>query len=177
MNDNKLNKIIENRRKSVCLEIFWYLAAMTLTLTGTLSIVSLLMYLHNFFNVSIFVCLILDILLPSIYSWFAKCLINPIENKNKELKKDIIKLEEEFEIEKMINDVRVRFNSLSRDKQIQLLQYMRDNYLYKLKGFETIDNLESEQILCILNNMNEVEVNVNNGGYLRKRIIDSYKIN
>lgn len=176
MLSDKEKIIAENNSKCKILNILSYAMAIGLSMVGTISIVDFLMFLNEVLNVSLVACFCLNFLLAQVYSLVVKSFIERIDKKSLNLSLETKMLEEECEIENVIMDVRKRFNSLSREKQIELLNYIKDNYLYKLKGFEKIDDLNYDEVLNLLNNMEDVELIQNNSGYSRKKVIEFKRV-
>lgn len=170
--DDKLMLIKNKNNKYRLLIILNILLSIFLTLTGTVSILYLIMILYEIINLSFLECFILDILLPYIYSCCVNPLVKHIDVKSKNIKKEINILEKEYQIEQSIENFRIRFNQLSRDNQIKLLNYIKCNYLYMIKGFEDINSLNDNDILMLINNMNDVKLIDNiDKDYSKKRVL------
>ena len=170
--NNKLIMIKNKYNKYQLLVILNILLSMFLTLTGTISIIHFIMFLYKTINISFLECFLLDIMLPYFYSCGVNPLIKHIDIKSKNIKKEINNLEKEYEIEQVINNIRLRFNQLSRDKQIELLNYIKHNYLNMIQGFENINNLDDNEILILINNINDIKLIDNiDKKYTKKRTL------
>lgn len=168
--NDKILCINDKKKMYYFLVVINMIISIGLTLTGTLSIVYFIMFLYETYNVSMLECFILDIILPYVYSSCANFFIKKIGIKTKDISKEIDKLEKEYEIEQIMDDIRIRFNNLSRDKQIELLNYVKNNYLYMVSGFENISKLDDNEILMLINNMDSVKLIEGKDGYSKKRV-------
>lgn len=124
------------------------LISIVLTLIGSISIVCLIMFLYEIFNISLLCCLVLDILLPHIYGYVCKFITNGLDNKIQDVKMDINILEKEYTIEKKIDDILIRLDSLSVVRQIEALKYIK-NDLRKCNMFDGVDLLNDINVKLI----------------------------
>lgn len=168
--NDKILCINDKKKMYYLLVVINMIISIGLTLTGTVSIVYFIMFLYEIFNISMLECFALDIILPYVYSCCANSFIKKIDIKTKDISKEIDKLEKEYEIEQIIDDIRIRFNDLSRDKQIELLNYVKNNYLYMVSGFENISKLDDNEILMLINNMDSVKLIEGKDVYSKKRV-------
>lgn len=124
------------------------LTSIILTLIGSISIVYFIMFMYEMFNISLFCCFVLDILLPNIYSVCCKFITNKFDKKIDDVKVEINKLEKEYSIGKKISDILNRIDGLSRNRQIEILKYIK-NDLSNSNMFDNVDLLDAKNVRLI----------------------------
>jgi len=90
----------------------------------------------------------LDILLPNIYSVCCKFITNKFDKKIDDVKIEINKLEKEYIIGKKISDILSRIDGLSRNRQIEILKYIK-NDLSNSNMFDNVDLLDAKNVRLI----------------------------
>lgn len=129
-----LNKdlIINKIKKIKLFKMIDMFLRIVLTLFGTISLVSILMFLNSKFGISYFKCFIMILIVPSIYSFVVNSMLKRFGNAIKKM---------EFEVEDILNKVdksneiskdnklelEIRFDKLSADSKLMLLRYVRDS--------------------------------------------------
>ena len=143
-----IKKINDKRNRYKLLVCLNLITVVLLTLIGAVSITYLIMFLYEIFNISLFCCFCLDILLPYIYSVCCEGITNKFDKKIDDAKIEINLLEKEYTIEKKISDILGRINVLSRDRQLEILKYIK-NDLDNSNMFNDIDLLDDGNVKLI----------------------------
>ena len=168
MIDSELKEINSKFNKAKILYLVSFLLGIGLTLFGTISIVSLLMYLKEELEFNYLACFSISLILPHFYSIISNLLLNKVENKIDDvlLEADIL---EEKKKEKLISrygidNIKERFEKLSRDNQLRLL--------YSVKDYIPIDNydLNINNIDCYI----IMSLMQNDGECLDSELIECY---
>ena len=68
MNNVENNLLLFKKRKFKLFKVFDLFIRTTLTMVGTLPLVSILMFLNNYFGVSYFSCFLMALVMPNLYS-------------------------------------------------------------------------------------------------------------
>ena len=174
--DNFDNELLFLKKKKLELfRMFDLFLRIVLTLVGTVSFVSILMFLNVKFGISYFSCLVLILTVPFVYSTIINILLERLDNKIEGIKKDITDLEIEFDKccqqdrENIIKNIEIRFDGLSNDKKKKLLNYIKINMVND-SFCEYISKLEDDDVLVLLDDMDETvkEESI----YSRKRTIN-----
>lgn len=124
--------IIDKTKKIKLFKMIDLFLRINLTLFGTISLVSILMYLNSRFNVSYFNCFIMTLILPSIYSCFINESLIKFDNKIKKMELEVKNMVNEFNKSNKISkedklDLEIKFDKLSTDSKLLLLRYVRDS--------------------------------------------------
>ena len=151
--DNKLIKIKERKIKLFkMLDIF---LRCVLTLVGSVSLVSMLMFLNNMFGVSYISCLIISLIVPSIYSYAVNTSLKKIDDKIRNMEFDLVKLIDECDNDNelikdfVVKDVEIRFDGFSNNKKMELLMYIKDQLCFDLSsGY--INKIQNEDLLSLM---------------------------
>ena len=140
------NDLINNKIKKIKfyknIDMFFRII---LTLFGSISLVSVLMFLNSRFGVSYFKCFVVTLIVPSIYS----CLVNEslvkFNNKIRVM---------EFEVENILKEkieelsknekLEIRFDKLSTDSKLMVLRYARDSLSMDLNNRSDVNGLNNE---------------------------------
>lgn len=117
--DNDSEKINLKREQVKWLKVLNIFLASIFSLVGLISVMSLMMYLNNTFNVSYLICLFLTFGATKVYSHFVNLLLDRIDEKRNNVLFEIEDLEKEMELEK-------KYERLSRDSKLKLLYFARD---------------------------------------------------
>lgn len=143
-----IKKINDKRNRYKLLVCLNLITIVLLTLIGSVSITYLIMFLYEIFNVSLFYCFVLDILLPYIYSACCKSVTNKLNKKIDNVKMEIDVLEKEYTIDKKISDILCRIDGLPRKRQIEVLKYIK-NDLSNSNMFYNVDLLDDKNVKLI----------------------------
>lgn len=178
---NNLKELDFKIRVINLLKILNLLLAMMFTLGGTVSIVSLLMYLNEVYEFSFFGCFVMTIILPNILSPIFNSLLKPLDMEIKKMNKEIELVQKESLESNLSNDnvisesIKNKFDSLSRDNRIKLLNFIRDNLTW-INGIEELNKLSFDDMLLIMKEIDNIqyeeEVDIEKG-YSKKRTIES----
>ena len=117
--DNDSEKINLKREQVKWLKVLNIFLASIFSLVGLISVMSLMMYLNNTFNVSYLICLFLTFGATKAYSYFVNLLLDRVDEKRNNILFEIEDLEKEMELEK-------KYERLSRDSKLKLLYFARD---------------------------------------------------
>ena len=168
MKDSELKGINSKFNKAKLLYMFSLLLCIGLTFFGTISIVSLLIYLKEELGFGYLACFSISLILPQFYSIISNLLLKKVENKIDDvlLEADILeeKKKEELISRYGIDNIRERFEKLSRDNQLKLL--------YNIKDYMVIDNynLNINDIDCYM----IMSLMQNDGECLDSELIEYY---
>ena len=170
-----LKVLNDKKREYRRLIIFNLLLTFFLTLIGSISIISLSMFLYKEKIFSFLGCIFLDLILGSVYSFFSNIVLEKNADKKKKLLCEISEIE--YNLNKILNSknksINLRYDNLSRDSKLKLLSYIKDN----LSEFniDNIDNLIEDNDLIIDDSKN-IEIDYDNrnlmvdkGSYSRKK--------
>jgi len=128
--------------------------AILFTLGGSISIVSLLMYFNEVYNISLGNCFLMAIILPKIYSVGVNLLLVPIDKKKNVVIKEIELLEQDDDniiIENNLSlKVKERFDGLSRENRIKILNFIKEN-LNNVNRIDDINKLSFDELNLIIN--------------------------
>ena len=166
-----IEKRIENKNKEIKLyKVYDIFIRSILTLIGTITSISILMFLNNVFNVSMLSCIIMSIIIPQLYSIIINNSLKGLDNKIKNKEYELSALEDKKSLEQLITkqntneikQIEFRFEGLSNERKIELLNYIKElipetsyhKYLNDLDNLDTIN----------LNDFNEENI------YTKKRI-------
>ena len=117
--DNDSEKINLKKEQVKWLKVLNIFLASIFSLVGLISVMSLMMYLNNTFNVSYLICLFLTFGATKAYSYFVNLLLDRVDAKRNNILFEIEDLEKEMELEK-------KYERLSRDSKLKLLYFARD---------------------------------------------------
>lgn len=174
--DNSIEdiKYIDDKiRKYNILKMCGFLLSIGLTMLGTISIMSLAMFIYERLKISLLKLIVFNGILACFYSIGSKKILNLVDNKEKKLLmeiEDFNKKEEKKRI--IISSLQERFNQLSRENQIKILNYIKDNCLLIEDNKTTKQQLESNKMLLVIEKIDEIQMLEEDKGYSRKRIIN-----
>lgn len=117
--DNDSEKINLKKEQVKWLKVLNIFLASIFSLAGLISVMSLMIYLNNTFNVSYLICLFLTFGATKVYSYFVNLLLDRIDEKRNNVLFEIEELEKEMELEK-------KYERLSRNSKLKLLYFARD---------------------------------------------------
>lgn len=143
--DDVLNK---KQRKYKILKISSLFLAIFFTLFGSVSIVSFLYFLNEMFKLTVFECFVYDLLLGSVYSFIANEILKKVFDDR--IKKEVIeinRIENEIkqnENDKTIENIEYRFNNLSKNNQLKLLNSMKKDFVLVFEEEEKLCNFNIE---------------------------------
>lgn len=130
------------------------------SLIGTVSIVSLLMFLNMYCSVGYFACIILSVLLPQLYSFVIKeMVLIKVDAKMNNIYLDIVRMINDVETKNKLeldinnDDIKQRFDSLSSSKQLELLRYVKNDLKYVDRSELDKLCLSSKSVIEASNNM------------------------
>lgn len=178
--ENKMKKIDSKRRVVKLLEILSYFMAVLFTLVGTVSCVGLMIFLYEVFNISFIICVFLTLVLPCFYSHVVNYLIDCVDSKRDCVLSEISFLEEDYNqiIENSCQQLSVylsmRFNNLSRERQLELLNYIKGDLptVGQERQIGTLNCDEMLRLMCELDKMEyDCSLKCDDSGYSRRRII------
>ena len=171
--------ISDRKRKYKFYKIVSLLLMIVLTFLGVVSIVSFSMFLYKMEFISIFGCIILDFILGSLYSLFVNLIIGEVNYQNNKLLCEIDDLE--YNLRKNLSDVNIknnerelRYDSLSRDSKIRMLNDIKDNLCeYNLDKNDDLSESNDIDDMLEFNNVdndnNDMDLlDDNDRGYSRK---------
>ena len=141
----KLHKIIDLFIRSV------------LTLSGAIFLVALLMFLNSRFGVSYLKCFVITLIFPSFYSIIVNDCLKGLDKKIRVMEYELFEIDNEYkkiinlldvnEVTKdsLISNMEFRFDGLSNERKIELLNYIKNaisnNCYFQYMG--DIENMES----------------------------------
>ena len=153
--DNNLRFIKVKERKINFLKSIDLLLRVVLTLVGAVSLVDMLMFLNNMFGVSYFVCLIISLIVPSVYSYIVNASLQGFDNKIRNMELDLIKIKDEYDNDNkmtkdvVIKDIEIRFDGLSNERKMELLMYVKEKLSSNLySGY--LRKIENEDSLSLM---------------------------
>ena len=149
------------------------------SLIGTVSIVSLLMFLNMFCGVGYIACIILSFVLSQLYSFaINEGILKKIDVKMNAISLDIVeminnlKTKNELKLDICNDNIKQRFDSLSSFRQLELLRYVRNDLQY-------IDRAELEKMCLpskdIFEESNNLVVSLESGYARRRNLRDEIK--
>lgn len=175
--DNKLDVTQMKKKKLKYYKIFDLFLRSVLTLFGSVSLVSILMFLNSRFGVSYFSCLIITFIAPSVYSAIVNSSLEDMDNKIKKMELEICELEDECKKENgltkdsIIKNIEIRFEGLSNDRKRELLSYIKDR-IPDGSCYEYISKLEDNDSLSLMDDEHLELVSEKEYVYSRKRNIN-----
>lgn len=176
--DNIIKEINTKNKQVRRRKLFSFFLAIVLSLLGVISITSLLMRLNMVFGIKYFNCLVLTFIISSIYSYGVNSLIKKIDKKTKDIMLEINLLETEYKHERgiefsdiqIIKKIELRFDGLSRENKIKLLNYIKDK-IPSIDGLNKIFELENADIMSLINDIDSKNDSNKMQGRTRKRTI------
>lgn len=140
------NDLINNKIKKIKfyknIDMFFRII---LTLFGSISLISVLMFLNSRFGVSYFKCFVVTLIVPSIYSYLVNESLVKFNNKIRMM---------EFEVENILKEkndklsknekLEIRFDKLSTKSKLMVLRYARDGLSMDLNNRSNINGLNNE---------------------------------
>lgn len=142
------------------------------SLIGTVSIVSLLMFLNMFCSVGYIACIVLSVVLSQLYSFVInEGVLKKIDAKMNNISLDIVEMinnlgtKNELKLDICNDNIKQRFDGLSLSRQLELLRYVRNDLQY-------IDRTELDKSCLFSSNVFEKSNNMVvslESGYARNR--------
>lgn len=155
MNNVENNLLLFKKRKFKLFKVFDLFIRTTLTMVGTLSLVSILMFLNNYFGVSYFSCFLMALVMPNLYSNIINVSLKELDNKIKEIQNDIYNLAmeidkcDELSKDDIIKNIEIRFEGLSSSRKKELLNYIKSKMVQN-NDYRYISKLENDEVLVLL---------------------------
>ena len=161
-----MNFVIDNNK--LLKKIFDIFLAVILSFVGVISITSFMMFLNSSLGVSFFTCFILTIGLSQVYSAIANLFIKYLGNKVNKIDNIGYVKDNNFKSLESEN-IRDRFEKLSRVSKVELLNYIKEKALNDIDCdcVKMLDNRDSLSLICDFNKNNNC-IDMGNG-YSRKK--------
>ena len=116
-----------------------------LTLFGSISFVSILMFLNSRFGVSYFKCFVITLFVSSIYSFLVNESLVKYNKKIRQMECEVENILKEENNELSKNDkLEIRFDKLSTDSKLMVLRYARDSLSMDLNDRSDVNGLNNE---------------------------------